>query len=214
MVYLPPHFEETRSEAVRELIRDHPLGTVVQQGEHGLIANHIPFLLDAAAGERGTLIAHVARNNELWRVAAAGGESLVIFQGPDAYISPNWYLTKQQTHEVVPTYNYTVVHAYGEIIVHDDEKWVRGVIGKLTKAMEASQPAPWKMADAPRAYLEQMVTQIVGIEIPITRLIAKAKLSQNRVLADREGAIAGLRTTGSASDAATAELMETLLPRG
>lgn len=214
MVYLPPHFEETRAEAVRDLIRDYPLGTVVQQSERELIANHIPFLLDAAAGEHGTLIAHVARNNELWRVAAAGGEALVIFQGPDAYISPNWYLTKQQTHEVVPTYNYLVAHAYGEIIVHDDEKWVRGVIGKLTKAMEARQPAPWKMADAPRAYLEQMVTQIVGIEIPITRLIAKAKLSQNRVPADREGAIAGLRETGSASDAATAELMEALLPRG
>lgn len=214
MVYLPPHFEETRSEAVGALIRDYPLGTVVQQSERGLVANHIPFLLDTAAGEQGTLIAHVARNNDLWRDAASGGEALVIFQGPDAYISPNWYATKRETHEVVPTYNYTVVHAYGAITVHDDEKWVRGVIGKLTKAMEARQPAPWKMADAPRAYLEQMVTQIVGIEIPITHLIAKAKLSQNRVLADREGAITGLRATDSPSDAATADLMEALLPRG
>jgi transcriptional regulator len=211
MVYLPAHFEETRIEPMYELIRANPLGTIVQTGASGLVANHIPFLVDPAGGPNGTLLAHVARNNDLWRDAQAGGEALVIFQASSAYISPNWYATKQETHEVVPTYNYAVVHAYGEITVHDEEKWVRGVIGKLTKVMEALQPAPWKMADAPRDYLNTMVANIVGIEIPISRLIGKSKLSQNRPIVDRVGAIAGLRTMDSAGDEATAGMMESLL---
>ncbi|CAN5408712.1 FMN-binding negative transcriptional regulator [soil metagenome] len=211
MVYLPAHFEEQRPEAIHDLIRAQPLGTIVHIGADGLVANHIPFLIEPARGPHGTLIAHVARNNDLWREVKPGVESLVVFQGPDAYISPNWYATKRETHEVVPTYNYAVVHAYGEIQVHDDEKWVRGVIGKLTKAMEALQPTPWKMADAPRDYLTMMVGNIVGIEIEITRLIGKTKLSQNRNLADREGAITGLRTMNSSGDSAAADAMESLL---
>lgn len=210
MVYLPPHFEEQRIAAMHELIRAHPLGTIVHLGPDGLSANHIPFLIDPAAGPNGTLIAHVARNNDLWREASPVIETLVIFHGPDAYVSPNWYATKRETHEVVPTYNYAVVHAYGRIQVHDDEKWLRGVIGKLTKVMEAPQPSPWKMADAPRDYLNARLTEIVGIEIEITRLIGKSKLSQNRPLADREGAIAGLRGTGKPGDDGTAEMMEAL----
>lgn len=211
MVYLPAHFEEHRIESMHDLIRAHPLGTIVHIGADGLSANHIPFLIDPTSGPNGTLIAHVARNNDLWREVKPGVESLVIFQGPDAYISPNWYATKRETHEVVPTYNYAVVHAYGEIQIHDDEKWVRGVIGKLTKAMEALQTVSWKMADAPRDYLTMMVGNIVGIEIEVTRIIGKSKLSQNRSLADREGAIAGLRTMDTPGDAATADAMETLL---
>jgi transcriptional regulator len=211
MVYLPAHFEEQRPEAMHGLIRAHPLGTIVHIGAGGLTANHIPFLIEPARGPHGTLIAHVARNNDLWREVTPGAESLVVFQAADAYISPNWYATKRETHEVVPTYNYAVVHAYGEVQVHDDEKWVRGVIGKLTKAMEALQPAPWKMADAPRDYLTMMVGNIVGIEIEITRIIGKTKLSQNRVLADRAGAIAGLRSMNSPGDSATADAMESLL---
>lgn len=211
MVYLPPHFEEHHIEAMHDLIRAHPLGTIVHLGPDGLNANHIPFLIDPTAGPNGTLLAHVARNNALWREASSELEALVIFQGPDAYISPNWYATKRETHEVVPTYNYAVVHAYGRIQVHDDEKWLRGVIGKLTKVMEASQPAPWKMADAPRNYLNARLTEIVGIEIEITRLIGKSKLSQNRPAADREGAIAGLRGMENPGNTATADMMEALL---
>lgn len=211
MVYLPPHFEEQRIEAMHDLIRAYPLGTIVHLGPDGLNANHIPFLIDPAAGPLGTLLAHVARNNALWREASPDLETLVIFQGPDAYISPNWYATKRETHEVVPTYNYAVVHAYGRVQIHDDEKWLRGVIGKLTKVMEASQPSPWKMADAPRDYLNTRLTEIVGVEIEITRLIGKSKLSQNRPLADREGAVAGLRGTGNPGDVATAEMMEMLI---
>jgi transcriptional regulator len=213
MVYLPPHFEEHRVEAMHDLIRACPLGTIVHLSADGLTANHIPFLVDSAAGPNGTLLAHVARNNALWHEASPDQDVLVIFQGPDAYISPNWYATKQETHEVVPTYNYAVVHASGRLQVHDDEKWLRGVIGKLTKVMEASQPTPWKMADAPREYLNARLTEIVGIEIPITRLTGKFKLSQNRPLADRDGAIAGLRGTENPGDTATAAMMEGLLAK-
>jgi transcriptional regulator len=213
MVYLPPHFEEHRIETMHDLIRAHPLGTIVHLGADGLSANHIPFLVDSASGPNGTLLAHIARNNALWREASPDQDVLVIFQGPDAYISPTWYPTKQETHEVVPTYNYAVVHASGRLLVHDDEKWLRGVIGKLTKVMEAPQPAPWKMADSPRDYLNARLTEIVGIEIPITRLTGKFKLNQNRPIADREGAIAGLRGTGQADDADTAAMMEALLAK-
>jgi len=150
-VYLPAHFEETRAEVLYALIAEHPLGALVTLGADGLNANHIPFLLEPDAGEHGRLIGHVARNNDAWRdvLGADQTESLVIFQGPSAYVSPNWYATKRETHRVVPTYNYTVVHVYGRVAVHEDAKWLRGVVGKLTKRFEAAQAVPWKMADSP-----------------------------------------------------------------
>src|SRR4051812_43164410 len=131
-MYLPTHFEQTDPAAIHALIAEHPLGTLVTLGDDGLTANHIPFLLDAKAGEQGTLIGHVARNNALWHDHAEGVEALVIFHGPSSYISPNWYPTKQETHEVVPTYNYAVVHVHGPLVVHQDEKWLRGIVGRLT----------------------------------------------------------------------------------
>lgn len=207
VVYLPAHFEESRTEVLHRLIADHPLGAIVTLGPDGLAANHIPFLLDADAGPRGTLIGHVARKNDLWRARDSQVEALVIFQGASSYISPNWYATKLATHEVVPTYNYVVVHAHGPLLVHEDPKWLRGVVGKLTKSMEASQERPWKMADAPADFTNAQLGQIVGIEIPISRLIGKWKTSQNRPVEDRIGAAAGLRTTGNPVDAEMAELV-------
>ncbi|HEU0165809.1 MAG TPA: FMN-binding negative transcriptional regulator [Thermomicrobiales bacterium] len=207
-MYLPAHFEMTDPEAIRAMIAEHPLGTLVTLGRDGIAANHIPFLLEER-GEHGTLVAHVARNNPLWTDRGPYVEALTIFQGPTAYISPNWYPTKQESHEVVPTYNYAVVHVYGELIVHDDPKWVRGAIGKLTKAMEASQSKPWKMADAPQDYLATMVANIVGIEIPISRFSAKWKASQNRTPADLAGVISGLREMSDPEDAAMAAVMDT-----
>jgi transcriptional regulator len=207
MVYLPPHFEETDPGALAGLIAERPLGTLITLGADGLSANHIPFLLDGRSGDRGTLIGHVARNNAVWHDVDDAVEALVVFQGPNAYISPNWYPTKQETHEVVPTYNYVVVHAYGPLIVHEDEKWLRGIVGRLTKTMEASQPAPWKMADAPADYLRTMLNNIVGIEIPITRLIGKWKTSQNRSEADRLGTANALHARGDEESAAMAELI-------
>lgn len=206
-MYLPLHYEETRVDVLHALIAEFPLGTLVTLDADGFNANHIPFVLDRRSGEQGSLLGHVARANPVWRDHREDLESLVIFQGPVAYISPNWYATKRETHKVVPTYNYAVVHAYGRLIVHDDVKWLRGQAGRLTKAMEATQPVPWKMADAPGEFTREMLEQIVGIEIPISRLIGKWKTSQNRVPADRAGAVAGLRATGNPMDEAMADLI-------
>ena len=214
MVYLPEHFAETDTATMHQLIRAVPLGTLVTLDAEGLVANHIPFVLDARAGEYGRLLGHVARNNAVWRDHDPDLDALVVFQSVDAYISPNWYATKRETHEVVPTWNYAVVHVYGRIIVHDDVKWVRGQAGMLTKQQEASQPSPWKMADAPQAYTAGMLAQIVGLEIPIARLIGKFKASQNRRDADRIGAITGLRETGQPGNVAMADLMDAIHHRG
>jgi transcriptional regulator len=210
VVYMPQHFEETDTATLHRLIAAFPLGTLVTLGGEGLVANHIPFVLDARTGAYGRLLGHVARNNAVWSDHDPDIESLVVFQSVDAYITPNWYATKRETHEVVPTWNYAVVHAYGRIIVHDDGKWVRGQAGMLTKQQEASQPTPWKMADAPPPYTAANVEQIVGIEIPIARLAGKFKASQNRREIDRAGAIAGLRETDEPGKVAMAELMDAI----
>ncbi len=210
MVYLPPHFAETDTNAMHQLMRACPLGTLVTLGAGGLAANHIPFVLDARSGAHGRLLGHVARNNPVWRDHDPEVEALVVFQAADAYISPNWYPTKQVTHEVVPTWNYAIVHAYGHIVIHDDEKWVRGQAGMLTKQQEAAQSTPWKMADAPPAFTTEQLRHIVGIEIQIERLIGKTKANQNRSEADRAGAIAGLRETDDPGDDAMASIMEAM----
>jgi transcriptional regulator len=213
-MYVPEHFAESDTVAMHRLIQAFPLGTLVTLGADGLAANHIPFVLDAHAGEHGRLLGHVARNNGVWRDHDPDRDALVVFQSVEAYITPNWYATKRETHEVVPTWNYAVVHAYGRLIVHDDTKWVRGQAGMLTKQQEAAQLTPWKMADAPPAYTAANLEQIVGIEIPIARLVGKVKASQNRRAADREGAIDGLRETGDSGDAAMANLMDVIRQRG
>lgn len=206
-MYLPDHFAERDRAALHGLIAAHPLGTLVTVGAAGLDANHLPFLLAADVGEQGALLAHVARGNQVWQDFSVEHEALVIFQGPSAYVSPNWYPTKAETHRHVPTYNYAVVHAHGRLVIHDDEKWLRGFLGRLTKRMEAPQPRAWKMGDAPRDYLRQMLDGIVGIEIPITRLVGKWKVSQNRLPVDREGAARGLGATGKPDAGAVAALI-------
>ena len=206
-MYLPAAFEETRPEALSELITDHPLGTLVTLGPDGLDANHLPFEFDASAGAHGTLRAHVARANPVWRAAAAHPEALVIFQGPSAYVSPNWYPSKHETHRQVPTYNYVVVHAHGRLTVHDDEAFVRGLVARLTRRMEASQPAPWKMSDAPADYIAQMLAQIVGLEIEVAWLVGKSKLGQNKEARDRRGAAEALRQRDDEASRAVGEAM-------
>ena len=161
-MYLPAHFEENRPEALHALIAAHPLGALVLSGPNGLDANHVPFEFDASAGAHGTLRAHVARANPVWQEVQAQQDVLVIFQGPTGYISPNWYPSKHEAHRQVPTYNYLVVHAHGRITVRDDEAFVRGFVARLTRRMEAGEPAPWKMGDAPRDYIDQMLAAIVG----------------------------------------------------
>lgn len=212
-MYNPEHFEEVRPEAIRGLIAEHPLGILVTQGPDGLAANHIPFLLEGERGSLGTLIGHVARKNEAWHNRNPTAEGLVIFQGPSAYVSPNWYPTKRQTQQVVPTYNYAVVHAYGAVAVHEDAKWLRGLVGKLTKRFEAAQAEPWRMGDAPAEFLDNQLVNIVGIEISISRIIAKWKVSQNRPIADREGVVAALGATDDTEASAVADLVEERIPR-
>jgi transcriptional regulator len=204
-MYVPAHFEENRPEVLHQLIVDQPFGTLVTHGPNGLDANHLPFELAPGEGPHGTLRAHVARANPVWQEVADQPDTLVIFQGPAAYISPNWYPSKHEAHRQVPTYNYMVVHAHGRIVVHDDEAFVRGLVARLTRKMEANEPKPWKMGDAPADYLAQMLGAIVGIEV--TRLVGKWKLGQNKAAGDRRGAADALQARGSDAQEAVAEAM-------
>lgn len=207
-MYLPPQHAEPRTEVLHRLIRDHPLGMLVTHTAAGLEANHLPFLLDA---DQGLLIAHVARANPIWREVASGDAVLVVFRGAQGYVSPNWYPGKHETHRRVPTWNYEVVHAHGSIQVQDDEKAVRGVVAHLTREHEAGQPVPWKMGDAPADYLAETLRHIVGIEVHLTRLEGKRKLSQHHEARDREGAINGLEASGNAE---LAQAMRDASPTG
>jgi transcriptional regulator len=195
-MYLPTHFAETRPTELHRLLRDHPFGALVVHGPQGLDANHLPFEYDPQAGSQGRLKAHVARANPLWREVASGSEVLVIFRGPHGYISPNWYPAKQENHRAVPTWNYEVVHAHGILEIRDDEKFVRGVVARLTRTHEAAEPRPWKVGDAPQDYIDAMVAAIVGLEIEVTKLVGKFKLGQNREPRDIGGAAAALKTRG------------------
>ncbi|HGK7314121.1 FMN-binding negative transcriptional regulator [Aeromonas hydrophila] len=187
-MYQPPHFAVTDSETLHQLIRAYPLGALITHGEGGLDANHLPFELDSGEGAHGVLRAHVARNNPLWQEVKDGDEVLVIFRAADGYISPSWYPSKHEHHQQVPTWNYSVVHAHGRIQIRDDARFVRRLLANLTRHHEAGETTPWKMADAPRGYLEAKVAAVVGIEIEIAELVGKFKLSQNKEAADRLGA--------------------------
>lgn len=195
-MYIPAHFSETRPEALSQIIHRHPLGVLVRHGEAGLDADHIPFEFDASAGTHGVLSAHVARANPLWEQCPNGTPVMVIFRGAEAYISPNWYPSKHETHRSVPTWNYEVVHAHGILTVHDDEKYVRRIVAQLTRRYEATEPKPWKMGDSSPEYIDSMLRNIVGIEVAVTSLVGKIKLSQNREERDRLGAAAALEKLG------------------
>jgi len=209
-MYIPDHFQPGSDKELHALIAAHPLGALVTRGPNGFDANHIPFEMEAEQGPFGTLHAHVARANPVWREVGEGDEVLVIFRAEQAYISPNWYPTKHETHKSVPTWNYSVVHAHGRITVRDDERTVRTVVARLTHHHEASQPQPWKMSDAPKDYIADMVTKIVGIEVEITRLVGKFKLSQNREARDIAGVIGKL---GEQGDEALAQVMSEHAPQ-
>jgi len=185
-MYVPDHFAVADSASLHSLIKENPFGLLITNSPSGLDANHIPFELEL--GERQVLHAHVARNNAVWQNVADGDEVLVVFQAGDAYISPNWYPSKHESHKQVPTWNYKVVHVYGRISVKDDERYVRGVVGRLTRTHEASEPKPWKMTDSSPEFITGMLKAIVGIQIEITRMVGKFKLGQNKAAADLESA--------------------------
>ena len=203
-MYLPAHFEETRLEVLHGFVRSHPFGMLVTQAVQGMVANGIPFLLDPeGSGGFGTLRAHVARANPVWREARRD-EALVLFQGPQGYVSPAWYPAKAEHGKVVPTWNYVMVQARGPLRVIEDRAWLLALVTRLTDRHEAARAAPWAVADAPAAYVESMLGAIVGIEIELTSLVGKWKMSQNRAAADRDGVVRGLAEAGDEATAALA----------
>lgn len=197
-MYLPAAFSLTDPQELHRILREYPLGTLVTHGPQGLDADHIPFEFDPDTGPLGTLRAHVARANPVWQQVPSGSEVLVVFRGEQAYVSPNWYPSKHEAHRQVPTWNYEVVHAHGTFTSHEDERYLRGVVARLTRHHEVSEPVPWKMSDAPTDYLDQMMAQIVGIEIAVTALIGKSKMSQNKEARDRQGVAEAYELRGKA----------------
>jgi len=201
-MYRPPAFREDRPDVLRALIGAHPLATVVTAGAHGLMANLIPFMLDPTRGEQGVLRAHLARANDQLAELGAVDEALVIFQGPETYITPSWYASKAEHGRVVPTWNYAIVQVWGRPQVIDDPAWLRVQIEELTRAQEERRTKPWHVRDAPEAFIQSQVKGIVGLEIPVARIEGKWKASQNRPMADREGVVTGLVSEGQSPDMA------------
>jgi transcriptional regulator len=199
-MYIPAHFAVDAA-AVRDLLARHGAADLITLTAGGLLATMLPFAYEPAAGDHGALHGHVARNNDQWRKPAQG-ESLAIVRGPDAYVSPSWYAAKAEHGRVVPTWNYVTAHVYGQLVVHDDPAWVEDVVRRLTAKHEAArtespgQPPAWSVDDAPRTFVEGQLRAIVGLELLITRIEAKAKLSQNRPATDIAGVVAGLAARG------------------
>jgi transcriptional regulator len=207
-MYIPAHFAPDPA-LVDELLSHHGAADLVTVTERGLVATMLPFIYVPPADSgpsrpQGTLHGHLARNNDQWKLAAAG-ESLAIVRGPDAYVSPGWYASKAEHGRVVPTWNYVTAHVYGRFVVHDDPAWTEDLVRRLTTKHEARRDPPWSVDDAPRPFIEGQLRAIVGVELEITRIEAKAKLSQNRPPADVEGVIDGLRERGEAEIADAVE---------
>lgn len=208
-MYLPKHFEETNVEAIFNLMRSQPLATLITSSSGGLNANHIPLLHTDSPTPFGKLQGHVPRSNPLASSEMSGLEALAIFHGPNAYISPSWYASKRESGQVVPTWNYMVVHVYGQLRIIDDPVWVRTQVEALTELNESQFEEPWKVSDAPDSYVNRLIRSLVGIELEITKLVGKKKASQNQPSANRAGVLEGLRSQGrddfaelvSASDA-------------
>lgn len=202
-MYEPPHFQETRPDVLHGLIKTHPLGMLVSNGPDGPVADAIPFLLDAEASPNGRLRAHLAKANPHWRLIADNPASpvLIVFQGTDAYVTPSWYETKRETGKVVPTWNYAIVQVRGTAKVIDDQEWLAQQIADLTASQEGQRQAPWAVTDAPAPFIQSQIKGIIGLEIEISEIHGKWKVSQNRPVADRVGVAQGLESeVANASD--------------
>jgi transcriptional regulator len=202
-MYIPAHFAPDDA-TVAELLHHHGAADLVTVTAEGLVATMLPFVYVPGAGERGALHGHLARNNPQWELPAQG-DAMAIVRGPDAYISPSWYASKAEHGRVVPTWNYVTAHVYGRLVVHDDPDWTEDLVRRLTGKHEAGSPRPWSVDDAPSAFIAGQLRAIVGIELLISRIEAKAKLSQNRPPADVEGVIGGLRARGDERSADAVE---------
>ncbi|MCV0396527.1 MAG: FMN-binding negative transcriptional regulator [Rhizobiaceae bacterium] len=208
-MYQPPHHRETRPEVMHDLIRTHPLGLLVSNGPEGPVADLLPFLLDAGEGPHGRLRAHLSKANAHWGLLEAQSRLtvLAVFRGADTYITPSWYETKRETGKVVPTWNYAIVQARGTARVIHDRDWLAGQIAELTALHEGGRDEPWHVTDAPEKFVEAQIKGIVGLEIAITDLQGKWKVSQNRPAADRAGVVAGLEARGDTADASMADMV-------
>ena len=196
-MYVPAHFNESRIDVLHQLMRGTGVAALVSMTADGLIASHAPMMLDPDPAPYGTLIGHLAKANPHARAADPGVETLVIFQGPDGYITPSYYAAKQEHGKVVPTWNYIAIHAYGTLKAFDDPVRLLDVVTRLTNRHEISRAQPWAVTDAPADYVQRMLRGIVGIELQITRLDGKVKMSQNRPAADQTGVVQGLRVDGN-----------------
>jgi transcriptional regulator len=192
-LYLPSYFKESRIDVLHALMRERPLATLVTSIDSGLVANHIPVETRTEPAPHGLIRGHIARANPLWKEYRPGSEAMAIFQGPQVYISPSFYPSKRETGEVVPTWDYAVVHAHGTLRFVQDTEWLKSLVVGLTNAHEAPRQAPWKVDDAPPPYIEKMLSLIVGFEFSIVSLTGKWKLSQNHPAANRQGVVQGLR---------------------
>ena len=207
-MYIPKAHEETRVDVMQEFITAHPLATLVTMGAAGLFATHLPLVLERNEGTLGILRGHVSRANQQWRDFSADVEALVIFSGPHHYITPNWYAEKTKTGKVVPTWNYAVVHAYARLRVVEDPAWLLRNVQALTEVHEAGSAHPWRVSDAPQEYVQALLKGIVGVELTITRLEGKWKVSQNRPAEDRAGVAKGLEELGTTESLAMKRLVE------
>jgi transcriptional regulator len=209
-MYIQQKFNETNTDTLQALIRQHPLGTFVVMTHAGLEVNHMPFFLDAAQASPGVLRAHFPVANGLWEQQLdETHEAVVVFQGAETYITPSWYPSKHAHGQAVPTWNYVVVHAYGRPTFIRDKSWLLEHVTSLTNQQESTQALPWQVTDAPAGYIATMLDKIVGVEIPVTRLLGKWKVSQNRPMADRLGVVAGLNSQQTEKAAA----MEAIVKR-
>jgi transcriptional regulator len=211
-LYLPAHFNETRVDVLHALMRAHPLTTLVTSSDSGLIANHVPVQTLDEPTPLGSIRGHVARANPLWREYRGDSQALAIFQGPQVYISPSFYPSKAKTGEVVPTWDYAVVHASGTLRFIDDVEWLRSFVSGLTDTHESARPQPWNIGDAPANYIDKMLKLIVGFEFSIAALTGKWKVSQNRPEADRQGVIHNLRSAGDPDSRDIAAMLASLEP--
>lgn len=208
-MYTPKHFEEPQIEVLHQLIRERPLATLVTLGPDGPDANSIPLhLAESEDHPFGILRGHIARANPLWREHPTETPVLAIFHGREGYITPSWYATKAETGKVVPTWNYVIVHARGFLHVVEDPQWIRAQMEALTREREAAFAHPWEVTDAPADYVEKLIGTVVGIEIPITRLHGKWKVSQNQPLRNRQGVIQGLESLATEEASAMAHLVQ------
>ena len=208
-MYTPPAFREDDPQELHAIMRAARLSTLVTATDAGLMATPLPFIRDETEGEDGTLYGHLARANGQWNTPATG-EALVIFAGPDAYVSPGWYASKREHGKVVPTWNYSTVHLRGTVTVHDDSDFLRDVVTRLTDAHESASAEPWAVSDAPDDYVTKQLRAIVGVEIQVAEVEAKAKLSQNRSEADRSNVVSGL-SAGTPEETVVAEQMRRAL---